>query len=174
MSIDLKFLDTWQLFLDSIRYDILISIIISSLLLCFICIVNKQVSKYLIIIVDIILLFFIGKYYVKDILTFSFNDPINNIYFYFFNGIIFITIYTLEAIFDYIEKYDYIFYALFLILMSFSLFMSDYLDSSLVIYNIYPMIKIGNIIMLLYYIVVLTKLGYHVIIKKTSKRSGRL
>ena len=174
MSIDLDFLDTWQLFLDSIRYDILLALIISSLLLCFICIINKQVSKYLIIIVNIILLFFIGKYYIRDILTFNFSNPINNIYFYFFNGIVFITIFTLEAIFDYIEKYDYLFYALFLIFMSFSIFMSDYLDSSLVIYNIYPMIKIGNMIMLLYYIVVLTKVGYHVIIKKTSKRSGRL
>ena len=176
MSINFDFLETWRMFLDSIRYDVLLSIILGSILLCFICIINSKFGKVLIIIVNVILLFLIGKYYIKDIISFNFSDPINNMYFYFFNSIIFMIVFTLEAFFDYLEKYDYIFYSLFLIGVSFSLFMTDYLNNaqSIVILNIYPMIKFGNILMLIYYLVVLTKIGYHVIIKKTSKRSGKL
>ena len=176
MSINFDFIETWRLLLDSIRYDVLLAIILGSILLCFVCIINEKFGKVLIVIVNIILLFLIGKYYIKDIIEFNFSNPINNIYFYFFNSIIFMIVFTLEAFFDYLEKYDYIFYSLFLIGISFSLFMTNYLHNahSIVILNIYPMIKFGNILMLLYYVTVLTKLGYHVIIKKTSKRSGRL
>ena len=176
MSINFDFIETWRLLLDSIRYDVLVSIILGSILLCFICIINSKFAKVLIAIVNIILLFLICKYYIKDIVSFNFSNPINNMYFYFFNSIIFIIIFTLEVIFDYLEKYDYVFYSLFLMCISFSLFMTDYLNNvqSIVILNIYPMIKFGNILMLIYYLTILTKLGYHVIIKKTSKRSGRL
>ena len=176
MSINFDFIETWRLLLDSVRYDVLLSIILGSILLCFICIINNKFGRCLVIIVNVILLFFIGKYYINDIIEFNFGNPINNMHFYFFNSIIFIIAFTLEAIFDYLEKYDYVFYSLFLIGISFSLFMTNYLNNaqSIVILNIYPMIKFGNILMLLYYIVVLTKIGYHVIIKKTSKRSGRL
>ena len=154
----------------------MISIIVSSIALFIICILNEKVSKYIIITINVLLLFLIGKYYIKDIFSFEFSNPLNNMYFYFFNSVIFMIIFSIEAILNKLDKYDYIFNSLFLIFISFSIFMTHYLVNipDIVIYNIYPMIKFGNILILVYYLTILTKIGYHVIIKKTSKRSGKL
>ena len=176
MSINLNLSRTFSLLLDSLKYNVMISIIVSSIALFIICILNEKVSKYIIITINVLLLFLIGKYYIKDIFSFEFSNPLNNMYFYFFNSVIFMIIFSIEAILNKLDKYDYIFNSLFLIFISFSIFMTHYLVNILdiVIYNIYPMIKCGNILILVYYLTILTKIGYHVIIKKTSKRSGKL
>ncbi len=176
MSINLNLSRTFSLLLDSLKYNVMISIIVSSIALFIICILNEKVSKYIIITINVLLLFLIGKYYIKDIFSFEFSNPLNNMYFYFFNSVIFMIIFSIEAILNKLDKYDYIFNSLFLIFISFSIFMTHYLVNipDIVIYNIYPMIKFGNILILVYYLTILTKIGYHVIIKKTSKRSGKL
>ncbi len=176
MSINLNLSRTFSLLLDSLKYNVMISIIVSSIALFIICILNEKVSKYIIITINVLLLFLIGKYYIKDIFSFEFSNPLNNMYFYFFNSVIFMIIFSIEAILNKLDKYDYIFNSLFLIFISFSIFMTHYLVNipDIVIYNIYPMIKFGNILILVYYLTILTKIGYHVIINKTSKRSGRL
>ena len=176
MSINLNLSRTFSLLLESLKYNVMISIIVSSIALFIICILNEKVSKYIIITINVLLLFLIGKYYIKDIFSFEFSNPLNNMYFYFFNSVIFMIIFSIEAILNKLDKYDYIFNSLFLIFISFSIFMTHYLVNipDIVIYNIYPMIKFGNILILVYYLTILTKIGYHVIIKKTSKRSGKL
>lgn len=176
MSLNYDLETTLNLFIDSLKYNVMLSIIFSSIVLCIICILNNKLSKYILFGINIVLLFLIGKYYMNDILTMQFSNPINNIYFYFLMSTIFIFIFTILLIKEYIDNYDYIIYSIFLIFISFSLFMTHYLNNVtiVVIGNIYPMIKFGNVLMLVYSIVLLTKLGYHVIIKTTSKRSGRL
>ena len=173
MSINYGLSKTFSLLLDSLHYNVMISIIISSIILLVICLMNKKVSKYLVLSINVILLVLIMKYYILEILKFDFIDPINNIDFYFLNSIIFIVIISLKSIFNKLNKYDYIFNSIFLIFIGFSLFMTHYLNNLtyIVIFNIYPMIKLGNILMIIYYIVLLTKVFYHVIIKTTSKRS---
>lgn len=176
MSINYGLGKTFSLLLDSLHYNAMISIIISSIVLFIICIFNEKVGKYLVIIINIIVLFLIGKYYIGDIIKFDFIDPLNNIYFYFLNSIIFILLFSVQALSNKLDKDDYAFNSIFLIFIAFSLFMTHYLNNRayIVIFNIYPMIKFGNMLILIYYIAFLTKLGYHVIIKKTSKRSERL
>ncbi len=176
MSLNRNFIDTFKMLYDVFKYNIMLTIILCSIVLCILFIYNKKLSKYLIIIINLILVFLIGKYYISDIISFKFSNPINNMYFYFFNSFIFIVVITIQAIFNLLVTYDYIFYSIYLIFISFSLFMTHYLYniSNIVILNIFPMIKFGNILMFIYYITFLTKLGYHVIIKTTSKRSGRL
>ena len=173
MSINLDLGKTFSLLFDSLRYNVMVSIIISSIILFILCLYNKKISKYAILIINAILIILISVYYIKDIISFEFNNPLNNIYFYFFNSIIFIIIFSIRTIYNKLNVYDYIFNSLFLIFILFSLFMTHYLKDirDLVIYNIYPMIKFGNILMLVYYLILLTKLVYHVIIKTTSKRS---
>ena len=173
MSLNYNIIDTLKMFVDCLRYNVMISIIISSIILCILCILNKKVGKYLIIIINIIILFFIGKYYIKEILSFNYSNPINNIYFYLFNSIIFICIFSIETIFNSLDNYDYIFNSTFYIFILFMLFMTNYLNNMtvIVLYNTYPIIKFGNILMLIYYMTVLTKIGYHAIIKTVSKRS---
>ena len=176
MSLNYGFGKAFELFSNCFKYDVIYSIIISAIVLLIICIMNKKISKYLILIINVVLLFLISKYYFKDIFSFKFSDPINNIYFYYFNSVVFIIIFSIEALLDKLETYDYVFNTIFLIFMAFSLFMTNYLFNStyIVIYNIFPMIKFGNILVLIYYVTILTKIGYHVILKKTSKGSGKL
>ena len=173
MSINYGLKKTFSLLLDSLHYNVMISIIISSIILLIICLLNKRISKYIILSINVILLILILKYYIVDILKFDFINPINNIDFYFFNSIIFIIIISLKSIFNRLNKCDYIFNSIFLIFIGFSLFMTHYLHnlSYIIIFNIYPMIKLGNILMIIYYLVLLTKVFYSVIIKTTSKRS---
>ena len=86
----------------------LIGIILCSIVLCILFIYNKKLSKYLIIIINLILVFLIGKYYISDIISFKFSNPINNMYFYFFNSFIFIVVITIQVIFNLLVTYDYI------------------------------------------------------------------
>ena len=59
------------------------------------------------------------------------------------------------------RKINYIFYGLVLINLLYSLFMTYYLSGIelIVIGNIFPMIKFGNIIYLIYYIFILINIG---------------
>ena len=93
-----------------------------------------------------------------------------------FNSIVFITLISIKSILNKLTIYDYIFNSIFLIFISFALFMTHYLSNItyLIIFNIYPSIKFGNALMIAYYIVFLTNICYHAIIKSISKRSEML
>ena len=95
--------------------------------------------------------------YIKDMLNFNFNNPLNNIYFYFFNSILYLIIMSIYSFKTKRIIVNYIFYDLVLLNLLFSLYMTYYLNnvSLIVIGNIYPMIKFGNIIYIVFYIFVI-------------------
>lgn len=156
MSLNYNIIDTFKLLKDVFKYDVFYSIIISSILFIIILILNKdkKVINYIILVLNILLIILISYYYIKSIFTFKFSNPINNIYFYFFNSIIYLIIMTIVNFKTKYKNINYIFYGLLLINLLFSLFMTHYLNNIefIVIGNIFPMIKFGNIIYMIYYI----------------------
>lgn len=155
MSLNYNFVDTLKLLLESFNYDIFIAIIISSIIFTILLIINREKKlKYIISIINIILIIIISILYLKNILTLKFTNPINNIYFYFFNTIIYLIILIIKKNYKII---DLIFYGLSMINILFSIFMTYYLNNIdlIVIGNIFPMIKFGNIIYIVYYILMI-------------------
>lgn len=180
MNLNYNFIDTLKLLLNSLKYEAMIAIIISMIIFVILLIMHKENKKtnYVISTINLILIIIISIYYMKDIIKFNFSNPINNIYFYFFNSIIYLMIMSLISYKTKYKKINYIIYGFSLINILFSLFMTHYLDNVtlIVIGNIYPMIKFGNIIYIIYYILLcvvnlpfLTKIIYHVIIFISSK-----
>lgn len=159
MSLNYNIIDTFKLLKDCFKYDMFVAIIISSILFVIVLILNKdkKIMNYIILGFNMLLIILIGYYYIKNILTFKFNNPINNMYFYFFNSIIYLVIMTIINFKIKYKKINYIFYGLILINLLFSLFMTHYLENInlIVIGNIFPMIKFGNIIYFIYYIFVI-------------------
>lgn len=163
MSLDYNIIETLKLLSNSFKYNIFYSIIISSILLVLVLIINKdkKTFDYIVLCINLVLAIFICYFYINSILTFDFKNPINNMYFYFFNSIVYLTIMT---IFNFKNKYknlNYIFYGLILINLLYSLFMTHYLNDVelIVIGNIFPMIKFGNLIYLIYYIFIIMSIG---------------
>ena len=138
MSFNYNIIDAFKLLSISFKYNIFIAIIISSIIFTIVLIINKdrKFKNYIIGIINVILIAIIIYYYFNDIISFNFESPINNIYFYFFNSII---------------------YLVSLINILFSLFMTYYLENNtlIVMGNIIPMIKFGNIIYIVYYVYVI-------------------
>jgi len=161
MSLNYNIIDTFNLLSDAFKYDIFIAIIISSILFVTLLILNKdkKIINYIILGINILLVIIISCYYIKSIITFKFSNPINNMYFYFFNSIIYLVIMTIVNFKTKYKKINYIFYGLVLINLLYSLFMTHYLSNIelIVIGNIFPMIKIGNIIYFIYYIFLIIK-----------------
>lgn len=159
MSLNYGFIDTLKLLGNSFNYNIFISIIISSIIFIVILFINKdkKIIKYLITIINIVLITIVCYFYLKDILCFKFNNPINNMYFYFLNTIIYLILLMIKRRYNIL---DFIFYGLSLINILFSVFMTNYLNNVdlVVIGNTFPMIKFGNIIYIVYYIILLVKL----------------
>lgn len=167
MSLNYGFIDTLKLLKESFHYNIFISIIISSIIFTIILFINKdkKIINYLITVINIVLIIIVWNFYLGDILSFKFSNPINNIYFYFLNTIIYLILLILKRKYDIL---DFIFYGMSLINILFSIFMTNYLNNVdiVVIGNIFPMIKFGNIIYIAYYIFLLIK----VIEKINSKK----
>ena len=163
MSLNYNIIDTLKLLKDAFKYNIFYSIIISSILLVILLIFNKEkkLTNYVVMVINIILISIICYFYIKDIFRFNFNNPINNIYFYFFNSIIYLIVMTIINFKTKYKKINYIIYALRLINILYSLFMTHYLGNIplIVIANIFPMIKFGNIIYFICYILLIINLG---------------
>ena len=159
MSLNYNIFDTLKLFLDALKYDIMISIIISMIIFVILLILNKDNKKvnYIVSIINLILIIIILLYYIKGIVSFEFNNSINNIYFYFFNSIIYLAVMSFINFKVKNKKINYIIYGICLINILFSLFMTHYLGNNtiIVIGNIFPMIKFGNIIYICYYVFIL-------------------
>ena len=156
MSLNYNLIDTLKLLLNALKYEVMIAIIISMLILVILLILNKDNKKtnYIVSIINFILIIIISIFYIKDIFKFNFNNSINNIYFYFFNSIIYLIVMSIINFKIKYKKTNYIIYGMSLINILFSLFMTYYLNNNtlIVIGNIYPMVKFGNIIYIGYYI----------------------
>lgn len=163
MSLNYNIIDTLKLLKDAFKYDMFIAVIISCILFIILLILNKdkKIIKYIVLILNILLVIIISCYYIKSILSFKFNNPINNMYFYFFNSIIYLIIMPIINFKTKYKKINYIFYGLVLINLLYSLFMTYYLSNIdlIVLGNIFPMIKFGNIIYIIYFIIIIIILG---------------
>ena len=172
MSTSMNIKDTITLFFNCLEYNIY-RVFIFLGIVCIYIIINKKdkkIIKYILSIVNIILIILICLYYIKDIISFNFNNPFYNIYFYFFSSIIYLIIFTITL---YKLKYKNIYYVLYIIIIVnilFSLFMTNYLNNNklLILGNIYPMIIINNTLYVIYY-VLLTIRGIRAIINSTFK-----
>ena len=158
MSLDYSVIETFKLLENCFKYDIFIAIIVSCISLIIILNINKdrKIINYIILEFNMLLIVIVAFYYLEGILTFKFSNPINNMYVYFFSSIIFLIINTIMFFKSKYKKINYIFYGLVLINLLFSLFITYYLKNIdlIVIGNIFPMIKFGNIIYISYYIFV--------------------
>lgn len=170
MSLNYNIIETIKQLKLCFKYNMFYSIIISSILLIIILIINKdkKITKYILVGLNVLLIVLINYYYINLIFTFKFNNPINNMYFYFFNSIIYL---ILMSIINFKTKYkitNYVFYGISLINILFSLFMTYYLNnvSIIVIGNIFPMIKFGNIIYFVYYGLLIINFGRFIWRKK--------
>ena len=158
MSLNYNFIETIKLLLTSLKYGVMVAIIMSMIIFVILLIMNKENKRtnYIVSIINLLLIIVISIYYIKDIIRFNFNNPINNIYFYFFNTIMYLVVMSIITFKIKYKKTNYIIYGISLIFILFSLFMTHYLENAtlIVIGNIYPMIKFGNIIYIIYYILV--------------------
>ena len=157
MSFNYSIIDAFKLLSISFKYNIFIAIIISSIIFTIILIINKdrKFKNYIISIINVVLISIIIYYYFNDIISFNFSNPINNIYFYFFNSVIYLVVMSIFT-FIFNKSINFIFYLVSLINILFSLFMTNYLGNNtlIVMGNIIPMIKFGNIIYIVYYVYV--------------------
>ena len=72
MNLDYNIIETFKLLLQSFRYSAMISIVISSIIFTIVLILNKdkKIINYIILCINVILILFIGYYYIGDIITF--------------------------------------------------------------------------------------------------------
>ena len=172
MSTSLSIKDTSLLFFNLLEYNIYRVLIFLGFIFVYILINKKdnKIIKYIITIINTIVIGFICAYYLDDILTLKFSNLFNNIYVYFLSNIVFLLIFSITM---YKLKYKNIYYILYvtiLINILFSLFMTLYLKDNtlLVLGNIYPMMKINNIVFVLYYVLLTIKV-IRAIINSTFK-----
>ena len=156
MSLNYNFLETIKLYDLALKNNMFIASILSVIILNIVFIFNKKIIKYIALIINILLVFLILYYYVSGIISFKFSNPINNIYFYFLNSILFLIISVFIFFKTNYKKTNIIFYSISLINIVYSLFMTCYLKNItlIVIGNIFPMIKFGNIIYIIYYLLI--------------------
>lgn len=147
--------------IDSILgYPIYIFIIISSIILLILLLNRSRVIKYIVLSINIIICILIFINYNYHLFSIHIlNHSIYNIYFYFLNSIVFLIINTTMLFKDKYYKLNSIIYTISLIFIVFSLFMTYYLSNNhyIIIYNIYPEIVIGNIIYIVYYLLIIVR-----------------
>ena len=147
--------------IDSILgYPIYIFIIISSIILLILLLNRSRVIKYIVLNINIIICILILINYNYHLFSIHIlNHSIYNIYFYFLNSIVFLIINTIMLFKDKYYKLNSIIYTISLIFILFSLFMTYYLSNNhyIIIYNIYPEIVIGNIIYIVYYLLIIVR-----------------
>lgn len=162
MSLNYNIIDTFKLLINSFKHTFFIFSILAVLIYIFIIFFNRnrKISKTIVLFINIILIIIILYYYLISILSFKFNNPLNNIYFYFLNSIIYLIITIIIKCKRNYNIFEYVIYCISLVFIIFSCFITKYLSNVniLVIGNIYPMIKLGNIIYIIYYIYLIIKL----------------
>ena len=162
MNINYSLKDIFKILGNAFSFNIFITIIISSLIYIILLFINnkRKYTNKIFIIINAILIIIISIFYLKGIVRFNFSKPIKNIYFYFFNSIIYLIIISIfnKRIKIKYKIISYIFYFVVLINLLYSLFMTIYLNNftELITINIYPMILIGNITCFIYYIFTIT------------------
>ena len=173
MSLNYGIIDTIKLFYPTLKNSMFVSIIIGIIILNVIYIYNSRFIRYVSLVLSSLCICGILYYYIGDIITFNFRNPINNIYFYFFNSIIYLIISTIIFFKDKYKNINYICYCISIINISYSIFMTCYLNNStlMVIANIFPMVKFGNILYIFYYILLIWFAGREIYGKRKNRYS---
>lgn len=145
------------LFNSIVDYKIFLMIIVSSIVLTFIYLLNRnnKVFDTVMISFNMFLIFMIVMYYKDNLFHFNILKHFNhNMYFYFLNTIIYLFIISFNLYKSIYKKTNIIFYSVSLIFILFALFMTYYLNNNhlLILGNIYPSIVIGNFIYFIYYL----------------------
>lgn len=160
MSLNYNLIDTLKLLKDAFKYDIFLAIILGVILMTIALIINKErkIINYIILCINLLLITLISYFYIDNIITLNFSNDINNMYFYFLSTIVYLVIMTVMSFISKYKKINYIFYGISLIGILYSLFITHYLGNIdiIVIGNIFPMIKFGNILYIVYYILLIT------------------
>lgn len=157
MYLDYNVSKLFSLLLESIvNYKVFLMIIISSIIFIFIYLLNKNNKLFdmIVAIFNTFLIFIIIAFYKDNLFNLSILKHFNhNMYFYFFNTIIYLFIISFNLYKSIYKKINIIFYGISLIFILFSLFMTYYLTNNhlLILGNIYPSIVIGNFIYFIYY-----------------------
>lgn len=157
MYLDYSVSKLFYLLIESIiNYKVFLMIILSSIIFVFIYLINKNNKLFdmLVAIFNVFLIFIIIMFYKDNLFNISIFDHFtHNMYFYFFNTIIYLIIISFNLYKNIYKKINIIFYGISLIFILFSLFMSHYLNNNhlLILGNIYPSIIIGNFIYFIYY-----------------------
>lgn len=175
MYLNYSFIETFKMLIDLvINYTFLKTLIVGTLIFCILVLINNKSSKtkYSLFIINFLIIISIINYYGLSIFN-CFDNYLNNIYGYFLNSIIFLIVFNLV----YSKKIINIkllipFYYISLVNILFSLFMTYYLKNNvlIVIGNIYPMIKFGNYIYIIFIILIIVIFIYKYI---RSKKYGR-
>lgn len=160
MYLNYSITKTFSLLIDLIiNYTFLKTIIIGAIILSILLYINinNDKIKYIVLIINLLFVISIVNYYGINLFK-GFNNYLNNMYGYFFNSILFLSVISLLYFKDIINKKIIIpVYILALINIIFSLFMTFYLKNIdlLVLGNIYPMIKFGNYIYVIFLLVMI-------------------
>lgn len=158
MYLNYSIIETINLLISSIlEHTMMWIIIVCSIIYGIILHINK--NKYLVLIVNlfliILILYFYHNYLFSRLIFIHFN---HNIFFYFFNSIIYLITVSILLIKN--NKLYTIHYIFILILLLYSLFITELVHNIpiITIGNIYPMIVIGNYLYLIYYIFIIIKM----------------
>ena len=131
MSINYSIKDIFKILGNAFSFNIFITIIISVLIYIILLIINnkRKYTNKIFIIINVFLIIIISIFYLKSIVRFNFSCPIKNIYFYFFNLIVYlITVSTFnKKVKTRYKIINYILYFIILINLLYSLFMTIYL-----------------------------------------------
>lgn len=155
MYLDYSIIDTLNLLISSIlEHTMMWIIIVCSLIYGFILHINK--NKYLVTIVNLLLVFLILYYYHSYLhKSLVFIHVSHNIFFYFLNNIIYLIIVNILFIKE--MRIYIIHYILIIILLLYSLYITSIVHNIplITIGNIYPMIVVGNYLCFIYYIIII-------------------
>lgn len=145
-----------SLFLSQFNYPIYIVLLLVSFIFASLYIYTKsKVLNVLVLFINIFFLFLICKYYYSNLFSLdNFNYFVHNMYFYFFNSIVFLILNFFCLMYGKYTKIYIIFYCISIIFLGFSLFMTHYLYNNhlIILGNIYPGIILGNITYFLFYL----------------------
>lgn len=147
---------TFNLLLETLTHFMMWIIIICVIILGIILYVNKGNSKikYLLYIINIVLISLILYFYHNNLLnSLTFKHITHNLYFYFLNIICYLITFSIY-IYKKVNKCIIIHYLIQLIFIVYALFMTSYVNNIhlIVIGNIYPMIVYGNYLCFIFYL----------------------
>ena len=150
---------TISLLFQQLKISSFVSVMLTCILLGVILYINRsnKLIKYIFIGINIILLVFVLALYIKNIVKFNYTNPLKNIYVYFLNTIIYLITCIILNKKIYQNKLNLVLYVLNKIGIAYSIIMTLYFKNVtiIVIGNIFPQIFLGNILLIISYVILI-------------------